>query len=152
MKPFQRLGLPPNVLGGVVVVNPLEAQYFRIAAQFAEGGRPGVTLQAQSPERLLERERVGNGVRGHTPRVRICPQMPDFFRRGFLLRAHTVPPSGNFILSQMWRLWNYGANACPPSRAVGQMSRPFPWVQFYSRMGQNLGQLKTLKINAPKKC
>ena len=99
MKPFQRLGFPPNALGGVV--NPLEAQDFRVVAQLAEGGRAGVTLQTQGPERLLEGESVGNRVRGHAPRVRVCPQMPDLLRRESFFRAHTTPPSGDLILSQM---------------------------------------------------
>ena len=29
---------------------------------------------------------------------------------------------------------------------------PFPWIQFDPRMGQDLGQLKTLKFDGPKKC
>ena len=70
-KPFQRLGFPPNALGGVV--DPLEAQDFRVIAQLAEGGRSGVPLQAQGPERLLEGEGVGDRVRCHAPCVRVCP-------------------------------------------------------------------------------
>ena len=63
VEPLRRLGCPPDPLGGVV--DPLEAQDFRVVAQLAEGCRAGVALEAEGPEHLLESEGVGDAVCGY---------------------------------------------------------------------------------------
>ena len=50
-------------------MDPLKAQNFRVVAQLAEGGRAGVPLETEGPERLLEGEGVGDAVRGYPQRV-----------------------------------------------------------------------------------
>ena len=81
-------------------MDPLKAQDFRIVAQLAEGSRAGIALEAEGPERLLEGEGVGDAVRGYPQRVGIRSEVFQFLWCEFLSRAHTVPPSGDFIIPQ----------------------------------------------------
>ena len=118
MKALRRSGLPPDALCSIV--DPLETQNFRVIAQLAEGGCAGVALETERPERLLESEGVGYAVCRHPQRVGGCLQMLQFLWCEFLLRAHTAPPFGSSIITQVRRFCPYGSNACPPNGAMGQ--------------------------------
>ena len=74
-----------------------------VVAQLAEGGCAGVALETERPERLLESEGVGYAVCRHPQRVGVCLQMLQFLWCEFLLRAHTAPPFGSSIITQVRR-------------------------------------------------
>ena len=74
-----------------------------VIAQLAEGGCAGVALETERPERLLKSEGVGYAVCRHPQRVGVCLQMLQFLWCEFLLRAHTAPPFGSSIITQVRR-------------------------------------------------
>ena len=50
-------------------------------------------------------------------------------------------------------LWTYGSEFVSTKWGLeSEPPCPCPWIQFDPRMGQDLGQLKTLKFDGPKKC
>ena len=84
-------------------MDPLETQNFRVIAQLAEGGCAGVALETERPERLLESEGVGYAVCRHPHSLGVFLQMLQFLSYKFLLRAHTAPPFGTSIITQVRR-------------------------------------------------
>lgn len=126
-------------------MDPFKAQNFRVVTRLAEGSHAGAALEAKGPERLLEGEDVGDAVRGCSLRVGVCSEVFQFLWCEFLSRAHTVPPSVDFIIPQMRPFDPMGQMSVHQTRPWVKFLCPLYGVQFIRRMGHDMGQPKIQK-------
>lgn len=132
-KSLRRLCRTLDALGGVV--DAFKIQVFRVVVQLAEGSRADVALETERPKGLFEGEGVGDAVRKRLQCVGICSEMFHFLWCECLSHAHTVPPSGDFIIPQM----RHFAPMCPPIGTVGHSLVSTFWGTVYAQCGSRCG-------------